>query len=183
LSGKWEEGRKILHSANESFLSEYEVIQNNVTIPGEEEHVIRIKSAYGFYRGLWERPIVGTVHENNLQWYFQELHPAFMGAKLAVEGLISMNDSTMYKTASSLKNRGHRAVMPGIVTIIAALAFTLVFNYFVNYYVVNPIVRLTRGIQEHILTGAKLDVEVETTDELFDLTGSIKTLMSQNRRE
>lgn len=183
LSGEWKEGREILQSAHTAFQEGYKTVRGNITIPGEGEQVNRIESAYGVYKNLWERPIVNTDRENNLEWYFQEIHPAFQEVKLTVETLMAMNDRTMYETATSLKNRAHRAAMPGLVAIVAALVFTLVFNYFVNYYVVSPILRLTRGIQKHVKTGEPLDVVIETQDELLDLKTAVQDLVAMKHKE
>ena len=89
----------------------------------------------------------------------------------------------MYQTASGLKSRARRAVMPGVVAILAALVFTLLFNYLVNYYVVNPIIRVTRGIQDFVHSGKPLDVRVETEDELADLLRAIREFLAQTERE
>ncbi|MBN2125397.1 MAG: MCP four helix bundle domain-containing protein, partial [Deltaproteobacteria bacterium] len=124
LSGKWEEGRSIIRSADAHFQQAFQVASSNVTVPGEQNYIDSLKATYENYREIWKKPIVGTVREGNLKWYFQEAHQAFMEAKLAVERLMAINDRTMYRTASDLKNRTHRATMPGIVAILAALVFS-----------------------------------------------------------
>lgn len=179
LSGKWEEGRAIMESAEASFQKAFDAAKANVTIPGESDYVHSIESTYNTFKGLWVHPIVGTRHEGNLNWYFQEVHKAFMDAKAAVTRLMELNDEAMYRTASELKNRAHRAVMPGIVAILSALVFTLLFNYFINYYVISPIIRLTAGVRKFLQTRKPLDVEVETRDEIFDLTICIRDLVRQ----
>ena len=180
LSGKWKEGSSIIEPADKLFQHGLEIAKNNVTIPGEKAHVDAIDEKYLNYRRLWMKPIVDTSHEGDLNWYFQEVHRAFIDVKSSVETLMTMNDQTMYQTASNLKSRAHRALMPGIVAIIAALAFTAIFNYFIHYYVASPIIKVTEGIQKFLKTGEPLHVTIETRDELSHLLSSVQELAAQS---
>lgn len=182
LSGNWKEGRGIVEPADASFRQAFEIAQKNVTIPGEKGYVDAIDQAYGKYRELWIRPIVGTKREKNLNWYFQEGHRVFLEVKSAVERLMALNDRTMYQTAMDLKNRAHRAVMPGVVAILSALVFALVFNYFVHYYLVSPILKITRAIQKFLETGVPVEIRIETKDEMKHLATSLQQLMTQCRK-
>jgi hypothetical protein len=179
LSGNWEQGRSILGSADSLFQKGFAIAQQNVTIPGEPAFVDEIRSRYDAYRDSWKEPIVGTSKQGNLNWYFQQVHQAFLEVRLSVEKLIALNDQTMYKTASDLKNRAHRAVMPGIIAILAALFFTVLFNFLINYYVVSPIIKATKGIQRFLETGEPPTIQVETEDELSDLVSSIQRLVAR----
>jgi methyl-accepting chemotaxis protein len=174
--GNWDEGRKIIKSADLSFRQGFRMAQKNITIPGESEYIHRIEKSYNTFKSLWIKPIVGTISERNLDWYSNEIHPRFLAVKSDVGKLMSMNDSVMYETASGLKNRANRAVMPGVVALLAALIFSILFNYFVNYYLVGPIIRITSGIQAFIKNGEPFRVKIETDDELRSLTSSIREL-------
>jgi methyl-accepting chemotaxis protein len=181
LSGKWKQGRSIIESADELFQRGFTIAQNNVTIPAEPAYVEEIEARYKAYKDLWVKPIVDTSRQGNLDWYFQDLHQAFQDVKGSVEKLVALNDQTMYQTASDLKNRAHRAIMPGIVAILAALVFTVIFNFLINYYVVSPIISTTKGIQRFMETGELPAIQVETEDELFHLVSSIQRLVAEVR--
>ena len=181
LSGKWEQGRSILTSGDVLFQKGFAIAQSNVTIPGEGAYVDEIEAKYKAYKDLWAKPIVATSKEGNLAWYFQEVHQAFQGVKLSVDKLVTLNDHTMYHTASELKSSAHRAVMPGIVAILAALIFTALFNFFTNHYVISPIITTTRAVQDFMETGQLPAVQVETQDELLGLVSSVQRLVAQVR--
>ena len=181
LSGKWEQGRSVIGGADASFQKGFDAAKQNITVPGELSYVDRIQSKYAAYKNLWTKPIVNTRHQGDVDWYFEELHSAFLEAKIAIEELMTLNDQTMYNTASGLKNRAHRAVMPGTVAILSALIFIIVFNYFINYYVVTPIVKLTKGVRTFLQTEQPLNVKIETNDELRDLLGSIEQLLVHSK--
>ena len=179
LSGNWNKGREIIQAADPVFLENFRIAANNVTIPGEKNFVDAIEKSYTNYKKLWMRPIVGTSRERNLDWYFQEVHGAFLKVKTDVENLMALNDQTMYKTASQLKNKAHRAVMPGVVAMLSALIFSLIFSYFINYYVVSPILRITKGIRNLLQAGQPFHVQVESNDELQDLVSSVHALAAK----
>jgi len=182
LSGQWEEGRSIVRQADLAFQKAFDIAKKNVTIPGELGLVEKLGAMYGEYKALWQKPIVGTQHEKDIDWYFEELHAAFLDVKDSAQNLMTTNDEVMYKTATDLKARAHRAVMPGIIAILSAFVFTLIFNYFVNYYMVSPIIRINRAIGDFLDNNAAVDVRIETKDELGDLVGSIQRLLTEVRR-
>jgi signal transduction histidine kinase len=83
---------------------------------------------------------------------------------------------TMYNTASDLKQRSNKAVMPGLIAILAALLFTLIFNYFIHYYMVSPIIKITDRIERFIKNKTPYEINIETHDEIADLSDSISHL-------
>lgn len=176
MLGKWEQGRHILGSADSVFMANFNFANRNITIPGEEERLKEIADSYNKYKALWERPIVDTDKEGNLDWYFSTVHLEFLSAKSAVDELINLNDQIMYRTASELENRSNQAIMPGIIAVLSALVFTLIFNYLVNYYFVSPIIRITDRIKKFEERRIPYEVKIETTDEIFHLSNAIDHL-------
>lgn len=183
MLGSWEEGRSIMDSADNLFQQGYKIAEENLTIQGEKSYVDDIRTKYDSYKSLWIKPIVGTVHERDLDWYSKEVHNAFLEVKVSIEKLMNLNDQVMYQTASHLKDRAHRAIMPGIVAIVSALIFSLIFNYFINYYIVGPIIRLTDGIREFLKTNKTFDPKIETKDEILGLANSIRKIMTQQKMD
>ena len=179
LLGNWQTGRKTMESADLAFQQAFETAKSNITIPGEDQYVDGIASKYRDFKDLWMEPVAGTEKERNLDWYFEEIHQAFQAAKSSVQELMMLNDETMYRTASSLQNRASRAIMPGIVAILSSLVFVLIFNYFINYYVIKPINILARAVANNVKTGAPINIEIETKDELHNLASAIKELAAQ----
>jgi methyl-accepting chemotaxis protein len=176
MLGKWNEGRSLLNSADSVFNANFEFATANITVSGEQKKLEKIQSSYAQYKTLLQRPIVGTANEGNIEWYFQDIHTSFNHVKSAVEELIELNDTTMYQVASDLEHRAHRAIMPGIIALLAALIFTLIFSSLVNYYVVGPIIKMTERIKRFKENETPYDVTIETGDELYDLSNAISDL-------
>lgn len=176
IFGKWEKGREQLLKSDSLFNEKLNFAYSNVTIPGEKTSLDTIKQRYTTFKNLWQRPIVDTQKEGNLEWYFKDIHIAFQNAKEAVNNFNNLNNTTMYNTASLIKQRSDRAIMPGLIAIIAALSFTLIFNYFVNFFMVSPIINITDRIERFILNRTPYIAEVPSNDEIAKLSESIEHL-------
>lgn len=181
LLGRLEQGNSIIQSADRMFQDAFEIARNNITVPGEQAQIEEIDSRYRAYKEMWSRPISGTTLEGDLTWYSKKVHYAFLDAKASVDKLMALNDRMMYQIASELKGRAHRAIMPGVIAIIAALVFSLVFNFFVHLYVVNPVIGITRSIRKFIETREPFRFRVETRDEIGHLASSLEDLLAQIR--
>ena len=176
LMGKEEEGGKIIKEADSAFEKGFQTAKNNLTIPGEGDFVERIEKKYQIYKKEWSTPISRTKQEGDLNWYFTGIYQTFLEVKTSVNELKALNEKVLYETASDLKNRANRAVMPGTVAIISALVFSLIFSYLVNHFMVKPIIKITKGIQGVIKSKAPFNIEVETKDEINDLASAIEKL-------
>lgn len=183
LLGKWEKGRTVVESADSLFNHGYAAVQNSATGEEEKSVIDGIGQKYDRYSELWEKPIVGTSREGDINWYFGYPHKAFMDVKESVFTLMDMQDREMYQIATDLKNRANRATMPGIVSIVAALVFSLIFSYFVNYFMVNPIVKMSKGIKAFREKNVPFEVKVNTRDEIAELAFSVRNLCSKELKE
>jgi HAMP domain-containing protein len=182
LAGQWQKGRETIESGDRSFRQAFETAKGNITIPNEDKYVERISADYRGYKDLWSKSLAGMDTKQNLNWYFEEIHEAFQTVKKSVEDLMLLNDEAIYQTASSMHDRAHRAIMPGIVAIISALVFVLVFNYFINFYVIKPISILVREVKNNIKTRGTIDIEIDSKDELHDLATAIKEFAAERQR-
>jgi hypothetical protein len=181
LMGHWKEGRSIVNKADNSFQENLNIASTNITIEGEEELIKKVRESYGNFSKIWEKPIVGTYKERDLEWYIDTVHTAFNIAKQDVEQLMHLNDRALYQTASILKDQSHRSVMPGIISVMSATLFAFVFYYFVNYYIVKPIISINHGIESYIENKKSYNVNVETRDEISELNDWVSNLCSFQR--
>jgi hypothetical protein len=92
---------------------------------------------------------------------------------------MTMNDRGMYETASQLQAHAKRAAMPGIVAIISAVAFSLLFTSFVHGYMVDPLLRIARGVEGFTERGQDFDVDVRTGDEIERLASAVRDLCAK----
>lgn len=174
--GDWNKGRTTIREADSAFLYYLNIAQNNVTIEGEEKYIAKIRTSYTEYKNIWIKPIVGTSKEGDIKWYYENHHLAFSNVKQAVKELMILNQKKMYETGSELKNRTNKAIMPGVVAVIAGIIFSLIFSYFIHYYVIKPISKMIKGVNDYNDYKKPFIVEIETEDEINELAQAIKKL-------
>jgi methyl-accepting chemotaxis protein len=177
MIGEWEHGRAILDSADNSFKTAFDIVKNNITESGEDKHIIDIKNKYETYKKEWVLPIVGTSKQKDIIWYKSNIHQKFLDVKEAVNSLIILNEENMHDTASNIKNKAHRAIMPGIVSIISALVFSLMLSFFITRYFVHPIVQLVEAVKFYEPDQKLLSSNINSNDEIKQLEQAINNLL------
>jgi methyl-accepting chemotaxis protein len=180
LSGKAGEGMGTLEEAEGQFREGLEVAKNNLTIPGEATYVERVEEAYARYRVLWPAEGATEVREILFETYSGGPHATFLAAKQAVAALRALNATTMYDTASTLQAAARRALVPGIVAIVAALLFAVLFTYLIDYYMIEPMRRLTAEVRRIAEGGTGFEVEIESRDELWELREALSAALSSS---
>ncbi len=179
ILGQWKEGRILLESSDSAFAVSLDIAMNNITEPNEEEYVQRVRDQYRMYRSAWERPIVDTGKEGNINWYQEHVHQYFLNVKAAVDDLMTLNQVSMYREATLLREKSKRAIMPGIVSIAAALLFLFLFNFFISRYFVQPLVRLKNAVQEYHPSDNFLQADISSRDEIKMLENEINQLIKR----
>lgn len=179
MLGEWEHGREILTSADSLFMSAFETAKNNLTESNEEKYIKKIETAYQTYKSSWERPIINTDKQGNISWYKDDIHKKFTNTKLAVNELMSLNQTSMYKEASELKDKSKRAIMPGIVSIIAALVFSLILNFFITRFFVRPITELADAVKNYKISQKRFKTYITSDDEIKKLEEAISDLIDR----
>jgi methyl-accepting chemotaxis protein len=85
----------------------------------------------------------------------------------------------MYDTSLNLQNRVQRSITPGIVAIIASILFSLMWIYFLNRFLLRPIIQINKGIKSRLQYGTAYKVKIDTGDELEELNDSVDRLLEK----
>jgi len=179
LLGKWKEGRQIIQEGDKNFIDALGVASSNLTEPNEDKYILKIDSAYSSFREKWERPIAETEREGDINWYYQNIHSDFLNVKYAINRLMELNQTSMHNEASLLKDKSRRAIMPGIVAIVCALLFSVLFNFFISRYFVSPITRLVKALKNYSPGSGVFNAKITTEDEIKELESSIANVINE----
>lgn len=182
LMGKEDEARYAIYQADSVFESNLKLAKSHINLPGEDSLLNSIDSLYISYR---KQLFLSNVSndKDKLEWFVTNINKSFNTLAQEIETLREMNSESIYKTTSLLKNKAKRAVMPGIVAIIAALVFSLVFNYFINFYFISPIMKISKGVNDYSAYGIPFKINIETNDELLDLKNSVENMVNKSHLE
>ena len=69
-----------------------------------------------------------------------------------------------------------------ITSIVMGIILVFLFNYFINFYFVNPLLRISEGISDYIQRKRSYNVTVDNDDELKELNENVKELVESNRK-
>lgn len=177
MAGHWKGGREILQSADSLFYSAFDIAKSNLTEEGEEKYIAQIEETYQKFKEKWMTPIVGTTKENSIIWYFTDLHPNFIAVKSDVKALMTLNQDSMYKESTELKESSHRAIMPGIVAIITSLIFLVIFNFFISKFYVKPIEDIIHSLKNYNSQMRNFNAGISTNDEFKEIENEIQKLI------
>ena len=179
LQGNWKEGRRQLNAADSVFQDNLAEIAMNFKSAHQAALVDSIKKNYNALHLIWEKPIVGTKKEGNLSWYADRVVPARTRIDVSLNQIIRISNDTMYRAGLNLKNTVHRIMMPGVVAMFAAIIYLFLFNFFIDHYLLSPIVKISKGIKNLLEQRRPFEVEIETDDEVAELASAITTLVSK----
>lgn len=168
--------KNIFTKADSLFSSALKTANENITIEEERELISDIRNLYNeFYLScLSETEQLGN--ENNFRIYLSQSLDTYRNLKMKIDKLFLLNDTELYSTAIHITDRSERAVMPGIVAVISAIVFTLLFSYLINVFVIIPIKEITKRIQKFTDNRVPFEYSVSTNDEISELTDSVDTL-------
>jgi len=177
LMGRWDEGRLIIDKADSSFNEAFIYARKNITEEGEAKVVDDLEKSYIEYKKLWLKFIINSTNQDNKEWYLNVILKSQQEVNDNVYKLIEINEKSLYNTASEIKTRAQRAMMPSIIAIISAIIFIIILNYFINIYFISPLIRITKGIQRYNENKIPYNVVIESNDEIGELNQEVQKLM------
>jgi methyl-accepting chemotaxis protein len=84
--------------------------------------------------------------------------------------------------ALRVEQSSYRSIVPGIIAILAGLVLILLFAYFINYFFVNPLLKITQAVNNTVEFGSPFKVNVESNDEMGKLKEAISQLALQAKK-
>ena len=169
------EGLTVINAADSTIQKSMIGIKRNATEKGEEGVIKNIESEYATYRALLDSAIINQMSSNEM--VYKTLHNQFIRTKAEVNFLMELNQTSMYSKATEMHNRLYQTMMPGIVSIILAIIFALLLNFFISRYFVTPLHKLIVATQNYKPPLTNLNVEIRSEDELKTLKLEIDNLI------
>ena len=173
--GDEEDGLSVINAADSTIQKSMIGIRKNATEKGEEGVIKNIELEYATYRALLDSAIHTKMSSNEM--VYKSLHNQFTITKAEVNFLMELNQTSMYSRATQMHNRLYQTMMPGIVSIILAIIFALLLNFYISRYFVHPLHKLIAATQNYKPPLTNLAVEINSEDELKTLKLEIDNLI------
>ena len=173
--GNIDEGMSVIQSADSTIALSMIEIKKNATEPGEDRVTENIEREYKIYFAMLDSMIVNRVSTQEVT--YKGLHNQFTRTKAQVNHLMELNHNSMYSKARDMHNSLYQTMMPGIVSILLAIIFALLLNFFISRYFVNPLHKLIEATKSYKPPLANINVDIRSDDELKTLQLEINNLI------
>ena len=117
---------------------------------------------------------------NTGEWFFGSLQPEY---NELIDNLSALNEIIHDELRTNSENFDagfYRSIMPGVVTVGAGILLIFLLFYFTMSNYVNPIYKMSAGIDQYRLTGHRYSNNFEGDDQLANINGGITELIEEN---
>lgn len=123
-----------------------------------------------------------TDYTQRREWYFNKLYPIYMQLRIYVNNLGEISQKKLVENSKELSDAFYRSVMPCVVAVGIGIILLILFDYFLNYYFINPLGKITNGIKGYLKTGRSYTVNIESDDEMQDLNDNVREIITENKQ-
>ena len=167
----------------EAFGQRFEQLRGSFMTAAEKAAADSVMYAYAAYM-----QVVGEAEEVwqfdeflRREWFFDRLQPVYLKFRGYLSRLTDESEKTLISNSKNLQESYHRSSMPAFISLVLTLILVVLFNYYLNYYVINPLLKVNRDIKAYRQYGRKYDVKLDSGDEISELNSNIKDLVDLNQ--
>ena len=114
------------------------------------------------------------------EWFFGTLQPRYNKFRQDMGVLNDMIHSELMRNSEDFDDGFYRSIIPGVVSVGVGLVLTLLFFFFTMVYYVNPIYKMSAGINNYRLSGRKYSYEFDGDDQLANVNSGLEELIEEN---
>lgn len=182
-AGGSEEQGDISIIKDNTFMSSFNDLRKTFITPQERACADSVIYAYTAYMQIVREAEQIWLSEVDMRkdWYFNRLQPVYWKLRDYIRQLTTVSQNALIDNSQSLQDSFYRSIMPGFVSVLMGMILVLLFNYFMNYYLINPLLKVTQGIKAYRQFDKGYDVVVDSDDELNELNNSVKDIIDLNQ--
>ncbi len=159
------------------------LLRENVRSRAERNLVDTVRYAYSAYmqvaidvEHIWLQP-----KDIRTDWYFQNLQKSYDDLRYYLQRLSTRSQRALAGNYDSLKDSYYRSIMPGVVAIGASIILVILFAFFLNSYILKPVLKMHKGIKDYRNFGRKYDVTFDYGgDQIQEMNSDIKDLLDDS---
>ena len=156
----------------EELVASFENLSHSFVTPAERAAADSVLYAYSAYM---------QDYAERQHWYFNRLQPVYLKFRGYMTQLTSICQDALVENSQDIREGTYRSLMPGVVSVLVGLIMVLLFNYYLNYFVINPLLRVTAGIKGYRYHGRSYAVKLDNDDELEELNEAVGDIVEQNQ--
>ena len=169
-------------SREEELVSSFENLSRSFVTTEERAAADSVLYAYAAYmqvvseaEKMWEYDYAERQH-----WFFNRLQPVYLKFRGYMMHLTTICQDALIESSQDIRVGTYRSLMPGLVSVLVGMIMVLLFYYFLNYYLINPLLKVTAGIKGYRYHGRSYEVRLDNVDELEELNEAVGDIVEQN---
>lgn len=176
-----QKGEEIIFTADSIMTGALQKARSNISETDEEQQIIEIEKEYLKLNTIATDIASTKKGINEILIYEESLKKYFSDTRDAINKLMLLNQDQMYKQATVAKENSQRAMMPAIISIIAAIFFAILLNIFISIYFIQPINRLIKEVKYFYPEKTEINAKINSTDEIKSLEKEINQLIRRSK--
>lgn len=117
---------------------------------------------------------------NTGEWFFGSLQPCYQKFRVDIDNLNEAIHEELKNNSSDFDEGFYRSIMPGVVSVGAGLLLVMLLAYFIMSFYVNPIYKMSAGLDNYRQLGRRYGYTFEGDDQLSGINTGITELVEEN---
>lgn len=114
------------------------------------------------------------------EWFFGTLQPAYNEFRKDMDVLNSAIHEELKANSADFDAGFYRSIIPGVVSVGAGLLLIMLLMYFIMANYVNPICRMSAGVDNYRTVGKRYGVTFEGDDQLSNINNGLTEVIEEN---
>ena len=170
-------------SIHDSFISTLEALPDNFTTEKENRYADSVRYAYSAYMQvvmeapqIWEQGAAARQ-----EWYFGRAQQYFTYLRDYINDLNAITNEALQANSETMQDTFFRSMMPSVAALAVGIIVILLFNTFLNFYVIKPLSKMGKGVKDFVRYGKDYTVTFDTDDEISDLNDALTDLIDEHK--
>ncbi|MBE6214753.1 MAG: hypothetical protein E7123_00825 [Bacteroidales bacterium] len=114
------------------------------------------------------------------EWFFGSLQPCYNDFRRNIDTLNEAIHEELKNNSADFDAGFYRSIMPGVVSVAAGLLLVVLLMYFILVYYVNPIYRMSAGVDNYRSVGKRYGYTFDGDDQLANINSGLVELIEEN---
>lgn len=171
-------------SLDERFISYFNSMEKQYTVEAEKNLSDSVRYAYAAYMQVThEMESMGFEgYAVRRDWYFDRLQVVYEKLRGYLQQLSLVSQTALRDNYDDLKDSYYRSIMPGVVAICAGIVLVFLFNYFLNIFILNPLIKMNKGLKNYKDFNKSYNVSFDYgADQVQELNGMLSDIVEENK--
>lgn len=117
---------------------------------------------------------------NTAEWFFGTLQPCYHDFRVNMDILNCAIHEELKSNSADFDAGFYRSIIPGVVSVGAGLLLVFLLMYYILVYYVNPIYKMSNGVDNYRAIGKKYGFAFDGDDQLSNINTAITEIIEEN---